>query len=94
MFKDWLEILKLIPENNCSARKFICPECGNESIEYIYIGRPITHIGYLPIWCSSCNKGIQISRVEIPNQAKMIDIGDLEKIKSTIPNFKQIAPNT
>lgn len=60
----------------------------------IYIGSLITHIGYLPIWCSRCNKGIQISRVEIPNQAKMIDIDDLEKIKSTIPNFKQIAPNT
>ena len=29
MFKDWLEILKYIPENNCFERKFICPECGN-----------------------------------------------------------------
>lgn len=44
MFKEWLEILKLIPENNCSARKFICPECGNESIEYIYILEVQSHI--------------------------------------------------
>ncbi len=34
MFKDWLEILTHIPENN--GYPSICPECGNESIEYIY----------------------------------------------------------
>lgn len=28
-----------------------------------------TQIGCLPIWCSSCNKGIRISRVEIPKHA-------------------------
>lgn len=47
MFKEQLEILKHIPENHCSEKKFICPECGNESIEYRYVGSPITHIGCL-----------------------------------------------
>lgn len=94
MFKDWLEILKHIPEHNCLAENFVCPECGNESVKYIYVGSPNTYIGYLPVWCSSCNKGIQISRVEIPKQARMLDIDDLEIIRSTIPDFQQIAPDT
>ena len=92
MFNDWLKLLKQLSKNNYSTKDFICPECGQKSVEYIYVGDPITNIGYLPIWCKSCNKGIQISRVEIPKEAKMIEFSDLESIKKTIPNFNQIVP--
>lgn len=93
MFNDWLKLLKELSKNNYSTNGFICPECGHKSIEYIYVGNPTTHIGYLPIWCKNCNRGIQISRVEIPKGANMIEFGDLEGIKNTIPNFKQVVPN-
>lgn len=93
MFNDWLSLLKELSKNNYSIESLICPECGNKSVEYTYVGDPITHIGYLPIWCTNCNKGIKISRVEIPKEAKMIAFSDLEGIKNTIPNFKQIVPS-
>lgn len=80
--------IKKISKNNYSTKSFICPECGQESIEYVYVGNSTTHMGYLPIWCKNCNKGIQISRVEIPKGVKMIEFGNLEGIKNTIPNFK------
>lgn len=93
MFIDWLNLLKELSKNKYSTQDFICPECGQKSVECLYVGNPVTRIGYLPIWCKNCNKGIQISRVEIPKGANMIEFGDYEGIKKNIPNFKQVAPN-
>ncbi len=92
MFNDWLKLLKGLSKSNYSTKSFICPECGRKSVEYVYVGNPITHIGYLPIWCTNCNRGIQISRVEIPKEAKMIEFSDLDSIKNMIPDFKQVIP--
>lgn len=93
MFNDWFNLLKELNKNNYSTQGFICPECGEGSIEYIYVGDSTTRIGYLPVWCKNCNKGIQISRVKIPKEVKMIEFGDFESIKQTIPNFKQVVPD-
>ena len=93
MFNDWLKLLKELSKNNYSTKGFICPECGQKSVDYVYVGNPTTRIGYLPIWCKNCNKGIQISRVEIPKGVNMIEFSNLKCIKDTIPNFKQVVPN-
>lgn len=93
MFNDWLKLLIKFSKNNYSTKDFICPECGKKSVESIYVGNPSTYIGYLPIWCNSCNNGIQISRVEIPQGVKMIEFDDLESIEKAIPNFKQVVPD-
>lgn len=88
MLYDWLKIMKMIPENKDAMQDFICPVCGTKSIKYIYVGDTTTRIGYLPIWCTNCNMGIQISRVSIPQDARMIEITNVDCIKNTIPNFK------
>ncbi len=87
---DWLKVMKELSKNKYSTQDLICLICGKKSIKYIYVGDVTTHIGYLPIWCTNYNMGIQISRVSIPQDAKMIEITDLECIKNTIPNFKKI----
>ncbi|RKI99938.1 hypothetical protein D7X87_23945 [bacterium D16-54] len=92
MFNDWFVLLKKLSKNNYSTKDIICPECGQKNIECIFVGNSTTHIGYLPIWCRSCNKGIQISRVEIPKKVNMIEFGDLEAIKNMIPSFEHIVP--
>lgn len=51
MFNDWLELLKKLSLNNYSSENFICPECGQKNVEYIFVGDSTTNIGYLPIWC-------------------------------------------
>jgi len=43
--------------------------------------------------CNHCNKGINISRVMIPDKAKRMEFDDTEWIKNNIPNFEQIYPN-
>lgn len=93
MFNDWLKLLKELSKSDYLTKDFTCPECGQKSVEYIYVGDPTTRIGYLPIWCKECNNGIQVSRVKIPQGVKMIKFGDLESIKNTIPNFKQVVPS-
>lgn len=91
MFRDWFNLLKKLQDTHYSTENYICPECGERSIDYTYVGDPDTHIGYLPIWCNKCNKGIIMSRVKIPDQAKMITNDEMESGKKSIPNFKIIS---
>ncbi|MBD5088435.1 MAG: hypothetical protein HDT30_06425 [Clostridiales bacterium] len=94
MFYDWLSMLAKLENNDDSTRNAICPECGERSIKFVYVGDRKSSIGYLPAWCESWNKGIIISRVEIPQGVRMIDGKDLENIKKEIPNFIHVAPDS
>ena len=93
MFKDWLYLLGDIEDDNYSSENIVCPECGEKGIDYVFIGDSKTNIGYLSLWCNHCNKGINISRVMIPDKAKRMEFDDTEWIKNNIPNFEQIYPN-
>jgi len=92
MFKDWIQLFKKLPDNNYSTIEFICPECGEKAIDYLYVGDENIGIGYLPIWCNKCKQGIQLSRVGIPEGAKKISINDTDSIRENIPNFSQVYP--
>lgn len=46
MFNDWLEFLKKLSKNKYSSSDFICPECGQKDVEYIFVGDSTTHIYY------------------------------------------------
>ena len=70
MLYDWLKIMKMIPENKDAMQDFICPVCGTKSIKYIYVGDTTTRIGYLPIWCTNCNMGIQKKQSKHPSRCK------------------------
>lgn len=84
MHDDWVKLVSKIA-NDISP--LTCPECGNQTIEFSHIGNTETRIGYLQIWCLKCNKGIYISRIKVPEMAKMIDINDTKKIRETIPEY-------
>ena len=94
MFHDWLSMLAKLVENDDLTKSAICPECGERSIKFVYVGDRKSSIGYLPAWCESCNKGIIISRVGIPQGVRMIDFEDSENIAKEIPNFILVAPNS
>jgi predicted RNA-binding Zn-ribbon protein involved in translation (DUF1610 family) len=49
-----------------------CPECGEKGIQYKFAGELETRIGFLAIWCVSCNQGIHISRTNIPEYEEML----------------------
>ena len=87
MHNDWV---KLVPKIVDGVTPLTCPVCKNHTVEFAYIGHKKTRIGYLQIWCLTCNKGIHISRVEAPETVKMIDFDDIKTIIETIPNYTLI----
>lgn len=92
MFKDWLNLGILLKKNAFSTHNFLCTECGKKSIDYLYVGDNKTNIGYFQMWCNSCNKGIHISRVMIPEEAKRIEFCDTESLLKLVPNYERIHP--
>ncbi|WP_105616651.1 hypothetical protein [Vallitalea okinawensis] len=88
MFKKWLELASLIQENQTK----ICPVCGENDIDFQYIGDLVTKVGYLDIWCNKCLHGIHISRVKAPEGVNIISFDAHGDIIKRIPDFKQITP--
>ncbi len=86
MFEKWLKILPIIP----TSEPIICPSCRNGNVSFQYVGDIDSRIGYLDIWCDSCNHGIHLSRVKVPNNISMLSFYD--NVSDVIPNFKQIYP--
>lgn len=93
MFNQWLQLMKEITDQLPDPHLLTCPECGNQEIDFQYVGDPTTRIGYLDIWCQSCLHGIHLSRTRIPANATMISFDDSEEaISERIPNFVQVSP--
>jgi hypothetical protein len=93
MFQDWLVMHKKLQDDTVVKSECICPECGARTIDLQFVGDVETRIGYLDMWCATCNRGIHMSRVLIPKGAPMISFGgSAEVVSARIPNFEQIAP--
>lgn len=94
MFSDWLEVYKKVQAAPSSATAEPCPECGNDSVDFQYVGDVEARKGYLDMWCRHCNKGVHLSRVSIPQGAHVLafDAPD-EVLTSRIPNFVQVVPS-
>lgn len=86
--KNWMNIVPQIINNLNHTNDIICPNCGKEKIDYMYVGDKNTRIGYLEIWCGNCLKGIHISRVIAPPNAKFLSLED--DIGNTIPDYEKI----
>ena len=93
MFQDWLNLYKKIHALPV-AQVLPCPECGNETVDFQYVGDGNTRKGYLDMWCRHCNKAVHLSRVSIPQGVRAIpfDAPD-EALTSRIPNFEQVVPS-
>jgi transcription elongation factor Elf1 len=93
MFQDWLSLFKVLNESSAEKRVLRCPECGSASVDSQFVGDKISRIGYLNIWCHSCNQGVHLSRVAIPESAEMISFeAPNEVIEKRIPNFRPVEP--
>ena len=92
MLKDWLKLGGLLEDNDFVTENLVCPECGKESIDYLFVGDKETNVGYFQIWCNNCNKGSHVSRVIIPEKAKRIEFGDYESLVKLVPNYEHVYP--
>lgn len=85
MRERWMKILPQITDNLSDLRVIQCPNCGEHEMEYLYIGDEKTRIGYFQLWCNNCLKGISISRVKAPVNAKFVPF-DYD-INSIVPKY-------
>lgn len=91
-YKKWLLVAEKIREEVPDKRNVSCPNCSRFNIGYEFIGDERNKVGYFLVWCNDCLEGVHISRIEIPEQAKVIPFdASLERILH-IPNFKKISP--
>lgn len=72
MSNKWMQLFIKLSDSGFSTKGIGCPECGQSTIDYCYIGDLKTNIGFLIAWCNSCNQGSRISRVGIPQNAKKL----------------------
>lgn len=92
IFQKWLITARNISKSLDSLSVFECPHCGKKCLDYIYIGDEKTRTGYLQVWCNDCLNGIYISRVTIPQGAKMLTFDTTEDLNKIIPLYHKVTP--
>lgn len=91
-FKKWLQLAETVKETTPNCPLLNCPNCNSNNIAYEFIGDSRKREGYFLIWCNNCLEGLHISRIDIPELAKMIPFGSPSELTSHIPNFKKVNP--
>lgn len=86
MREKWMKILPRITENLSDLQSVECPNCGENEVEYLYVGDEKTRIGYMQIWCNKCLRGIYISRVMAPDRARFVSFS--EDINKIVPKYE------
>lgn len=89
MASQWLDIFRQVTEGRTVSA---CPSCGSKAVDYQYVARASDRMGYLDVWCTACNQGVHLSRVQAPAGRKFIDIGSDNEIAARIPDFKRVNP--
>ena len=90
MSNNWIDLVKQITDEKRESKNgLVCPKCGNDSIDYQYVGDTATRIGVLAIWCNACLHGIHITRAKAPTNASILPFNtSKEMLAKRIPKFK------
>ncbi len=85
-YKSWLDVVKKIQTHQAGIPIY-SPECPGEEVCYKYIGNTESRYGYLIAWCNASKKGINISRLKIPEGVNFTSI-DLpeEQVNEGVPD--------
>lgn len=90
MYKLWLMASANIAKNIKDVDNVHCPTCGRKTLDYLYIGDKKTKIGYLHVWCHHCFNGISVSRVKIPEGAKMLSFNTQKDLDEVVPRYNNV----
>lgn len=85
--RSWFKLAAIIADNLPTVPSLDCPKCGQETIDFQYVGDKKVRRGFLCIWCTTCLHGIHLAGVRIPQQATVLSKEPVEAVKSRIPNF-------
>jgi hypothetical protein len=69
-----------------------CPSCGARTVNAVIVTFA-PKLGAFMTWCSTCNRGIHLSRVVVTESAHVRVIADGDSYeRSKIPNFELVYP--
>ncbi|WP_321387673.1 hypothetical protein [uncultured Enterococcus sp.] len=98
IFQCWVQTAAFIPDYIDNLSALNCPSCGCSTLDYLYGGDRETRVGYGLFWCTTCKRGVHISRLYIPavvSENKVIYFDDphgSEKQAQLVPEFKRMTP--
>lgn len=70
-----------------------CPNCGHDALRMEFVAKPSTRFGYSACWCDHCLRGIQNSRVYVPEGVNFRVLGTpWEELEKVIPEYTTIEP--
>ncbi|EDN9715654.1 TPA: hypothetical protein ACSY4D_02150 [Listeria monocytogenes] len=92
MFNEWIRLASVIPDYIDKLDELKCPNCKHNEIHYVYVGDLASRIGFEVVWCNNCLRGIQISRVRVPENVSMLSFKGTENLDEIIPKFKPVTP--
>lgn len=90
-YESWFKISKMILFERLDKTEIDCPCCDQKGIDFQCFGRESTMMGFMLVWCDECRKGINMSRLTVPEGVPMLsmDISDEEYAKR-IPKFELV----
>lgn len=68
-YMDWI---KALPSNDDEYASTKCPCCSSVGIRQQYFGFKDGVFGWKLVWCDTCNQGIQLSRVKLPENVPVL----------------------
>ncbi|HAA8268165.1 TPA_asm: hypothetical protein GHO85_12705 [Listeria monocytogenes] len=92
MFNEWIRLASVIPDYIDKLDELKCPNCKHNEIDYVYVGDLESRIGFEVVWCNNRLRGIQISRVRVPENVSMLSFKGTENLDEIIPKFKPVTP--
>lgn len=89
--RGWRDVLKVVASPVEDSELPFCPTCGQQRVDYMYIGDAETRIGYLVIWCPACLHGVRMSRVRAPAGVHFMTFTDPDDaFVARVPTFTEI----
>lgn len=93
MFNNWVRVASVISDYVDKMDELTCPYCGENQLDYVYVGDLETRIGYEIVWCNHCLRGIQISGVKVPLNVEMLSFNGDEDLNERIPKYSAVTPD-
>lgn len=80
-YVDWLHALSELSDKGVSE----CPSCGSSRLRHCFAGSEASRMGYGVLWCEECRRGVQLSRLKVPDDFEILGTSDYSLALAVLP---------
>lgn len=88
--RGWVDVLTIVTSAVDDDNLPLCPRCGQQRVDYAYMGDSKSRIGFLVMWCDACRHGVRISRAKAPANVHFMPFSDRNAFAARVPTFTEI----